>query len=606
MFRLTALVALAGLLAAPLHAQESDVSAEKVKEMRALAKRVAAVVESLRGKKFTRQIPVGVQTRKALGQFVQAEMKKQLSADKLAELNAHARKLGLIPKDADLGKIQQAVLTENIGGFYRPEHRKLFLVADPVPSQSASAKMQAQMLKMMGMTQDELVMAHELTHALDDQHYPTLGLDYTKLSNDDRFKAIQCAFEGVANVIMYDYMLRARGVDSRMLANQDLFGQGMKSAQAPAIDKAPRYVKADLLAPYTIGLRFVAQVRARDNWGWELANKLYTDPPQSMEQVLHPEKFFDRDVPTVVALTGLDAKFEALGYVRYGKSNTLGEFTLRELFVDHLKDQIAASTAAAGWDGDRYAIYKHGKTGALALAAVAVFDSEKDATEFVAAYRRVHAIKYPGAKATEGGVMVDPSGSHLLAQAGTRVHILESVPAAALAGLAAQLNEAKLSEAPRGLPKIPSVERVDAPGEAKADPLEGMPFTAKLPEGWTPERGWGEKLTLKAASGSTIQLATFPGDYTPELLARKVSKRLPDKLGGYRALDGKIEVLPLGAVQLHYAGTRDAALGERHYSQLFFAMGDKTVIVMLTSPAKQHAADREALARFVRTFKPKK
>ena len=125
------------------------------------------------------------------------------------------------------------------------------------------------------------------------------------------------------------------------------------SAGGPVIDRAPKFVRDLLLFPYVEGLGFIYQFRKRQPWS--AMSAIYSDPPRSTTQILHPEKYFDRrEDPVAVAIPDLSRLLPGSQLV---SDDDLGEFSLGAVLALHLGD-TEGPRAAAGWRGDRYRIWE--------------------------------------------------------------------------------------------------------------------------------------------------------------------------------------------------------------------------------------------------------
>jgi hypothetical protein len=144
---------------------------------------------------------------------------------------------------------------------------------------------------------------------------------------------------------------------------------------------------------YMKGLGFVFAVQEK---GWSEVEKLYAEyPPQSTEQILHPEKWSAHEGPSRITFSSLE-KVSALRDWELLDTDVVGEFRWRVIF----KEQglgAEAEAAAAGWDGDRYAIFKRKDSDATLMLLSTSWDSEAQAEEFAAAYGRLLAAKYADA-----------------------------------------------------------------------------------------------------------------------------------------------------------------------------------------------------------------
>jgi hypothetical protein len=232
--------------------------------------------------------------------------------------------------------------------------------------------------------------------------------------DDDEMLARQAVVEGEATYVMTLWLMREMTgtvpgglalelavraqalLDSaalRELAVSGVVPGGLPEGMAAAItamDDIPQFMMETLLGVYLKGMGFVHQVVKQ---GWDRAGSMYTDPPRSSEQILHPEKWLStRDDP--VAITFPDtASAPALEGWTLLDSNVVGEFQLRIIF-DEFGMSDRSTAAAAGWDGDRYAVFERGDE--LLLLFYTSWDSEAEASQFAAAYEELLGRKYPG------------------------------------------------------------------------------------------------------------------------------------------------------------------------------------------------------------------
>jgi hypothetical protein len=202
---------------------------------------------------------------------------------------------------------------------------------------------------------------------------------------DDRRLAALCLLEGDASILMEQYLSSGATSNQPEVANLfKVFSQGLTGeeiaamfAAGPSLRVAPPVVQEQLIAPYFEGRNLAAAIFAKG--GFALLNQKLERPPRSMEQVLHPEKYLDRvDEP-------LEAALPEVGQAKPNFEGTLGEFLIRVLLragpPEVEVEAEAAADAAAGWDGDHYAVLENGN-GWYRLVWRSVWDSEADAREF--------------------------------------------------------------------------------------------------------------------------------------------------------------------------------------------------------------------------------
>jgi hypothetical protein len=268
----------------------------------------------------------------------------------------------------------------------------------------------------------KVLYTHELYHGLQDQYFglqkylPMKGWTGPELNGDEAM-ARQSVVEGEATYIMSMYTIKtmARQEPTRqmmapaiqMQSQMDLAsikammklpemtklaGSGVAEAM-DATDSIPSFMIESLIGVYMKGLGFVFAVHER---GWSEVEKLYTEyPPQSTEQILHPEKWQSREAPSAITYPALE-KVSALKGWEPLDSDVLGEFQWRVIFKEQGLGTEAAA-AAAGWDGDRYIIFKRKDSDATLMLLSTSWDSAAQAEEFASAYRRLLARKYEGA-----------------------------------------------------------------------------------------------------------------------------------------------------------------------------------------------------------------
>src|SRR5690606_28718862 len=247
-------------------------------------------VEALSGLEARAPVRMAMRDRAELREYVAERMDEEFPPAELAGVEGAYRAFGLLPDTLDLHALLLDLLTEQVLGYYDPPTRTLYLVRGVAPQSL------------------EPVLAHELVHALQDQHADLDSLVSRERGND-RQTAAQAAIEGHATLVMVALMAErqaGRTVSPDMLP--DLEGQlgpalEAENEQFPVFRSAPRILRETLLFPYLNGAAFVQAL-------WRAAGSdrtpapLDTLLPQSTEQVLHPADRFlgERDAPTEIRL----------------------------------------------------------------------------------------------------------------------------------------------------------------------------------------------------------------------------------------------------------------------------------------------------------------
>ncbi|HEY6322554.1 MAG TPA: hypothetical protein VJA16_13450, partial [Thermoanaerobaculia bacterium] len=351
--------------------------------------------ESYRGLKLERRVPWGRVSEPELRREVIAEFREDLPPRRLAEVELGLKAFALIPESMDLGTYVPELLTSQIAGFYDPHRKSLAVVDRPggLLGSEAGAQLGAEMAHKM----EDGLLVHELTHAIQDQHF-----DLDRLSDSDPLSdggvARLALVEGDATLVMMDDLIRAPLEDvpeARSLV-AELTAAGGGDEDAPVAGKglpgqkematAPAWFRDQLLFSYSRGAAFCLEVRRRG--GQKLLDYAFAvDPPRSSEQILHPEKWFGRrDDPVVIAWPDLGR--ELPGYAKAAEGQ-LGEEGIAVLLRPAMPDGARAAAAAAGWGGDRFAVYQ--QAGRRLLAWIADWDTEEAAARFQAAASRLGA-----------------------------------------------------------------------------------------------------------------------------------------------------------------------------------------------------------------------
>ncbi|MBW8873556.1 MAG: hypothetical protein JF614_01215 [Acidobacteria bacterium] len=339
-----------------------------------------AAAEKYRGLHARAPIPAGSLDEVELKKKLLETMRQHLKPESLRAAEESLKAFGLIPETLDLGKYLPELLTSQVAGYYDTERKYLAMVrrGGGVAGKEGD-----------GDGNDDMVLVHELTHALQDQSFDLEKLEKDDDPLSDAGTAVTALVEGDATLTMIDVQAQA-SLENAPGADQlisSLLGDPEKLAQAmpdlPGADqfaRAPEWLRDNLLFGYLQGMTFCMSVRSRG--GQKLLDYAFrTDPPRSTEQILHPGKWHTRrDDPVVVRLPDLAADLP--GY-RKAAEGVMGELSIRSLLHGGGADRARAVVAAEGWGGDRFAVYEK-KEGGRLLVWVSEWDTEADAQEFQA------------------------------------------------------------------------------------------------------------------------------------------------------------------------------------------------------------------------------
>ncbi len=379
------------------------------------AGRIQAKLVAVRGLTFQSQVPLQAVTAAEARATLERELHAQYTSDELAKLSRVYGALGLVPPGTDLERAYLDLYAQQVAGFYDPLDRRMVLVEGAMTPDLLTRMLEGVLRRDFA---GELVLAHELTHALQDQHF---GLDVGRndLGEDDTQLAHHAVYEGDATLAGFAVVLGGLTPNAAVSLAGKL--EGVPAALAAAYPDIPDAVRETVAFQYIAGVNFVswAYQRAR----WDGVNALLARPPFSTEQILHPEKYFVRaEYPLAVRVQGVAPYIQAGWQVV--EESTLGEFTIQVL-GDQFLGRERAKAMAAGWGGDRLLALGHGDD--LAIVWLTAWDSEQDAAEFFSGYGAILAAKHPGAAATSADTVLTSEGAspYRLERQGAKVLLIE-------------------------------------------------------------------------------------------------------------------------------------------------------------------------------------
>jgi len=359
--------------------------------------------------------PVLVRSRADNRRFIEQEINRRYSQDQLEAERKSMVAWGVLPADYDLQRLFLDLLEEQVSAYYDPLG-KVMVVGDWLPREEQRA-----------------ALVHELVHALQDRELPIDAFISPEPGHGDRLLTRQALVEGEAVALTFDLMLKAQATDISRLPDLTMT-QGLitTSAGGPVIDKAPKFVRDLLLFPYVEGLGFIYQFRKRQPWA--AMSAIYSDPPRSTTQILHPEKYFDRrEDPVAVAIPDLSRLLPGSQLV---SDDDLGEFSLGAVLALHLGD-TEGPRAATGWRGDRYRIWEDA-AGRFTIAYRVIVASPQMAAALAdqlrASVERRHPELAGKASGRTGGLVTWAEGGRAFAveRRGASVVLLEQFPLQAL------------------------------------------------------------------------------------------------------------------------------------------------------------------------------
>ncbi len=293
------------------------------------------------------------------------------------------KKFGLLPRDFDLEKLMVSLLREQIAGYYDPKTKTVNLL-DWVP-----------------LDQQEPVMAHELTHALQDQ---TINLnrwmkkgdkDLGEIRKDPTSQDIEddeiddsreAVVEGQAEAMMLEYELSPVGksiVDSPELVETMEAQMSDGTDDSTVFKDAPIFLRESLTFPYSYGLNFIVKLMQKGGREQAFARVL-ADPPHSTRQIMQPETYLSGE--NIPPMPVISFKRDFKDYSKFD-IGAMGEFDV-DVLIEQYAGKKIADEFAPEWRGGYYyaAKPKNNPAAPLGLFYASRWSNAEKASQFAGIY----------------------------------------------------------------------------------------------------------------------------------------------------------------------------------------------------------------------------
>ncbi len=317
-------------------------------------------------------VPYGRMTKRQLRQFLNKRIKKTLKPAEIYADELALKMFGFVPQDFDLRKSTVDLLTEQAAAFYDYGEKKLFLLND-----SSDAA-------------ETVTLAHELAHALADQHFHLANFMDDTPSNDDENLAHSAVVEGEASWLMMAYTLKQAGqepVPTADMLKAVVDSSPASLAEFPVLKESPLYLRQSLLFPYTEGTRFFDAVYRK--LGRQAFMAVFTDAPADSAQIMHPDRYFTHQQPTHPALPQAASLKEAKEITE----GSVGEFD-HSMLLRQFAGEAEAGVLSSHVRGGQFRIVAAGKERKPVLQYSSEWDSPEKAAAFFALYPKILSGKW--------------------------------------------------------------------------------------------------------------------------------------------------------------------------------------------------------------------
>jgi hypothetical protein len=295
-------------------------------------------------------------SRDQVAQTLNDRMKDDEDAKRLERSELVLKKFGFLPRNFNLQTYLVSLMREQVAGYYNVKDKTVYLM-DWIPAE-----------------QQKPVMAHELTHALQDQNFDlkkwlagdvktddkrsSPDEDAKEIESDEEQTARQALVEGQGMAVLIDYLLKDSGQNVNTVPTfVEALKQNISEGQdSPVYFNAPLYMRESLAFPYRYGLGFVQELLKKG--GKDLAfGGAMKNPPQNSRQIMNPAAYLAHEKLEPVVLPHMS---ELLGkdYERCDVGS-VGEFDVMVLLKQFTNAKLADDISSEWRGGAYYAALKH-------------------------------------------------------------------------------------------------------------------------------------------------------------------------------------------------------------------------------------------------------
>jgi hypothetical protein len=376
--------------AAPAEDKEVKITPQEAEELFHSVDEILAFDSKQTGLPIKKQVKRRLTSRDEVVAYLTNHMKDD-DVKRLQRSELVLKKFGLLPREFDMEKLLVDLLREEVAGYYDPKTKTV------------------NMLDWVPLEEQEPVLAHELTHALQDQ---SIGLDKwmkkgdkdlgeikrdptpEDIENDEIDDAREAVIEGQAQAMMFQYALAPTG---RSIADSQDLVESMESETltgtpgTKVFNDAPIFMKESLTFPYSYGMEFVVKLMA--NGGKEKAFAgVLANPPHTTRQIMQPETYLSGEKIEPMPLPEFRRDFK--DYIKFD-IGAMGEFDVAVLIEQYAGKELSKLMCPEWRGGYYYAAHpRNDATAPLGLLYVSRWSSAERAAEFAGIYARSLGQRY--------------------------------------------------------------------------------------------------------------------------------------------------------------------------------------------------------------------
>jgi len=336
--------------------------------------KVEAGIQQIRQLKLKASVPIFHKTRAQVAQLLLTEMKDDKTQQADAEIAA-GEMLGRFRRASNIKEQSVKLYVSQIAAYYDSRRKQMIILDGP---RETAARFGFRFVG-YGDWRDDMILAHELTHALQDQNFNIGSRVLRMADNSDAVLAFKSLIEGDATLAGFAYV---RGGMDESLADF-ITAHLTDLPQVSAAKNVPDALSVPLLFQYSQGTAFVREAYRRG--GWDSVDAAFRNPPESSAQIIDPSLYFDHPThPVRLKISGYE---KTLAGWNKEIEDTYGELALRLILQMSFGRDSSQVEVARRWAGDRMVVLSHGKD--QSVIWMIAFTDEQGAALFADFYRTV-------------------------------------------------------------------------------------------------------------------------------------------------------------------------------------------------------------------------
>src|ERR1700733_4341475 len=416
--------------------KDTKITPEQTKELFRSLNQILSFVSDVTQLQIRHEVKRRLITREEVEKYILEKFHEDKDAKRMQREEIVLKKFGLLDRDFQLQPFLISLLKEQIAGYYDNKTKTVNLLDWVSPEEQKP------------------VLAHELTHALQDQHTDldrwepddpdTIAKDVTednqRLEIDERDTARDAVLEGQAMAVYMDYILKPAG--KSLLTSPDVMRTPKDdtdtSDSSPVMARAPLLLQQSLLFPYKDGLGFEQRLLKDKGAQYAFAGVL-DRPPSTSYEIMNPRAYEKGVTAPLLQMPDVHGLLDA-DYQPYD-IGVMGELDVR-ILTELFGGPEVAAILTPQWKGGLYYAVQSRKavtpaqqaaTSSVALLYLSAWRSEGAAKEFAKVYARELNKKYSGVlrdsaeeTTSDEQVYKASEGPVLIVQQGNQVFVSES------------------------------------------------------------------------------------------------------------------------------------------------------------------------------------